>query len=184
MGYTHYFTPKKSSQKKFNEFVKTCKKLHKALPKTSETAGGYYKDDEIKICGWDGTGKPEFTSKLVSFNGNEDQNLNHETFSVAFDSDEWSFCKTAQKPYDLLVCACLIAAKEILDFEVTSDGRIKDWKPAIEFYLDTIYSFDETPNEDEMKVILPNFLFEEQKGNEWHKPYNLINELFGEKKVV
>lgn len=183
MSYTHYFTPKKSSQEKFNEFSKTCKTLYKALPKTSETAGGYYADDEIKICGWDGTGKPSFTPKLVSFNGNEERNLAHESFRIALNEGDWSFCKTERKPYDLLVCACLIAAKDLLGFEVTSDGNFHEWKPAIEFYLDTIFSFDETPNEDQMRAILPEFLFDEQKGSEWLEPYNVMEELFAKKEL-
>ena len=47
---------------------------------------------------------------------------------------DFNFCKTARKPYDLLVCACLIAAKKELNYEVHSDGKKEDWQPAIDFY--------------------------------------------------
>lgn len=168
MGYTHYFTPKKSSQEKFNEFVMACKKLHKALPK------------DIKICGGNGDGRPIFRNDLVCFNGDGSKDLDHERFYVEYLNDEWSFCKTASKPYDLLVCACLIAAKEILNFEVTSDGDFEDWKPAIKFYLDTLYSGKEL-DEMQMRKILPEFIFDDQEGNQWLKPYNVMKELFAVK---
>lgn len=184
MGYTHYWTPKKVSEDKFKDFARTCKELYKNLPKTTDTAGGYHLDDQLEIRGWDGTGKPTFTLKEISFNGNSERNLDHETFRIAFNEFEWSFCKTERKPYDLLVCACLIAARDIMGWEVRSDGNIFGWKPAIEFYLDTIYDFKgETPTEDQMKAILPEFLFDEQKGSQWQEPYNLMEELFGNNNV-
>lgn len=161
MGYTHYWTPKETTTKKWNKFVEACKILNKNLPK------------EIVIHSWDGIGEPEFTDKLVSFNGDADSNLDHESFVIKKDDGEWNFCKTARKPYDLLVCSCLIAAHDILGYEVNSDGDIDDWEDAIDFYLKNIY--DEQPNEDEMKLVLPKFLFDDQKGNEYRKPYNLMD---------
>ena len=171
MGYTHYWTPKVATADKFKEFAATCKKLHKALPDTSETAGGYASDDKIKIRGWDGTGKPTFKDDGISFNGDGDNG--HETFSIDPKKDDWNFCKTARKPYDLLVVACLIAAHEILGYEVSSDGSFEDWKPAIEFYMDTFYA--ESPDKDGMKLILPEFLFEDEGGTEYYKYENKYN---------
>lgn len=140
MGYTHYWTPKKSTKEEFKKFSDTCKKLHKNLPKTSNTAGGYHSKTELKIFGGSGEGKPQFTTKEVCFNGDEANNLDHETFYIGLTHNEWTFCKTARKPYDLLVCACLLAARDILKFDVSSDGDFEDWKPAIDFYVETIYS--------------------------------------------
>jgi hypothetical protein len=134
MGYTHYWTPKQTSEKKFKEFSETCKKLHDNLPERSESAGDYFNDKPIVIKGWDGTGEPIFDEKQVRFNGDESENLNHETFAIDFPDTDWNFCKTARKPYDLLVSACLLAAKQILGYEISSDGDMEDWKPAIEFY--------------------------------------------------
>ena len=189
MGYTHYWTEKTTNKKTSNEFVNVCKKLNKSLPMTSETAGGYHSNDKIVICGGNGSGKPMFTPNLISFNGDNETEMSHETFYVEFGDDEWNFCKTARKPYDLLVCACLIAAHEILGYEVTSDGDFEDWKPAIKFYLDTIYSGKE-PDEKLMKKILPEFLFEDQKGTEYYEYKNkysimdYINSLFVESTIV
>ena len=165
MGYTHYWTPKEAAPEKWNEFVAACKKLNKSLPQTSETAGGFHKDDMIVIRGWDGTGRPLFNKNVISFNGDSGRDLDHETFHIEAKRNNWSFCKTARKPYDLLVCACLIAAHEILDFEVKSDGGLEDWQPAIDFYLDTFYDFNgEETDKDIMEAILPEFLIKEMIG--------------------
>lgn len=140
MGYTHYWTPKAHTEEQFKKFSDTCEKLHKNLPKTSNTAGGYHSNTEIKIHGGGGEGEPEITPVIVCFNGDSEKNLDHETFYVELNDLSWAFCKTARKPYDLLVCACLLAARDILKFEVTTDGDFEDWKPAIDFYVETIYS--------------------------------------------
>ena len=140
MGYTHYWTPKKTTAKKFKEFSNVCQKLHDNLPKTTDTAGGYYSDFEIKIGNGQGlldkNNKPEFTKDYVWFNGVEE--LAHETFAISLNETDWTFCKTARKPYDLLVCACLLASIDILGYKVSSDGDIDDWKPALKYYNEIV----------------------------------------------
>ena len=72
--------------------------------------------------------------------------LGHETFilkrkawkNLEYRKNEpmlFSFCKTARKPYDLMVCACLILYKYYFKDEVIihSDGGESDWTPALEF---------------------------------------------------
>ncbi len=68
----------------------------------------------------------------------------HETFRIERDwkpqawQKDWrkdgifSCCKTAYKPYDILVTACLIALKHSFPhvFTVTSDGTSHDWEDA------------------------------------------------------
>jgi len=147
MGYTHYWTPKKTSAKKFKEFSDTCKKLHDNLPEYSESAGGYYNDEKIKIGNGAGeNNKPEFSKHTVCFNGVGKNS--HETFHVGLTKLESDFCKTARKPYDLLVVACLLAAVDFLDYTFTSDGftdyydernsvkihECTDLLPALNFY--------------------------------------------------
>ena len=48
------------------------------------------------------------------------------------DGKMFGFCKTAYKPYDLLVTACLIVAKHHLGngIRVSSDGESRDWEDA------------------------------------------------------
>ena len=83
---------------------------------------------------------PEFTEGYFAFNGEEGPSgdLSHETFRWEANpvQPEWriaedfyfDFCKTAQKPYDAVVTAILIRAKEIYGnlLRVTSDG---EWAP-------------------------------------------------------
>jgi hypothetical protein len=122
MGYTHYWIPKESTKEDFQKFSAACKKLHDSLPKTTDTAGGYSSDDPLEIRGGMGEGTPAFTPELVWFNGNAERDLDHETFVIDHTDNDSNFCKTARKPYDLLVVACLLAAVDILDYRFSSDG--------------------------------------------------------------
>ncbi len=154
MGYTHYLRrPEKLDQKTFNEFVEDVKKLKKALPKISKNAGGYH-SEPIVIKGGLGEGEPEFTKERVWFNGNDEDDTSHETFGIeqTFSEDGFGqpdeegrlfeFCKTARKPYDLLVCATLIAFKHHFgnQVEVSSDGDMKgeEWQHARQLYKETL----------------------------------------------
>lgn len=69
--------------------------------------------------------------------GEQPEELMHETF-VFNTTAHSTFCKTAQKPYDAVVCAFLIHAKHLLDddIEVRSDGNPEDWEKAVEIYED------------------------------------------------
>ena len=116
MGYTHYWKfNQQPTPEKFTEFVEGAKQI----TATASEAG-------IPI------GDEDYKSDYVRFNGVE--NGAHETFLVEFPvgderyDDSW--CKTAGKPYDTAVTACLILAKKLFDadFEVRSDGRWKDWE--------------------------------------------------------
>lgn len=70
-------------------------------------------------------------NKEVCFNGIEDEG--HETFCVTFNqSFEFSFCKTARKPYDEYVVAALILITEANartggNFSWSSDGDEPDF---------------------------------------------------------
>lgn len=137
MGYTHYWTPKKANPEKFKIFSDTCKKLYNNLPENTNTAGGYYSNEKIEIGNSDGSKlKPIFENTYISFNGMGKNS--HETFEINFNNTDWDFCKTARKPYDLLVCACLLAAADILNYEISSDGNFEDWEPAMKFYAETL----------------------------------------------
>jgi hypothetical protein len=125
MGYSHRYRGS-LTQKQFEDWSIQCKKLCKAVAKT-----------DIKIGGGDGeSNRPEFSKEFVWFNGvGEDA---YEGFSLevsqAFVFDE--FCKTDRKPYDLLVCACLIALKFTNPdhIEIVTDGDSEDWAEAIALY--------------------------------------------------
>lgn len=122
MGYTHYWIPKESTKEDFKKFSAACKKLYDSLPEKTDTAGGYSSDDPLEIRGGMGEGEPKFDPEAVWFNGNEERDLDHETFLIERNDVNWAFCKTARKPYDLLVVACLLAAVDFLDYRFSSDG--------------------------------------------------------------
>lgn len=105
----------------------------------------------IVIKGGVGEDEPKINQYGIWLNGDGSKDLNHETFSIdlfetgSFNTIEklkneeiFGFCKTAHKPYDLVVCASLMAFKHHLkrDFEISSDGSLEygEWNEAIEFY--------------------------------------------------
>jgi hypothetical protein len=88
---------------------------------------------EIPIRGGHGEGEPEVTPSRVWINGDGDDS--YETFGVALESTGWDFCKTAEKPYDVVVTASLIAlADRFPQVEVTSDGGVEDWQPGVRLF--------------------------------------------------
>lgn len=62
---------------------------------------------------------------IVRFNGVDDNA--HETFVFSKKSG-FNFCKTQRKPYDAVVCACLLTAMDIFgsDISFSSDGDNDD----------------------------------------------------------
>lgn len=82
----------------------------------------------IKICGGDGHRNPTFSREKVVFNGSAEDGEDYETFSVYPNDGEFDFCKTNERPYNLLVCLMLLAFKHYFgdDFTYGSDGITKE----------------------------------------------------------
>ena len=160
MGYSTYWTikPLELDQEKWNEFIKDCRYLAKHLPEHTDSAGGYHKEDILKLGGDYKYKDAKFNKNMVWFNGStgnriktkdgwqdiEDtkkghETLGHETFEIQrrVKKKEFNYCKTARKPYDLMVCACLILLKWYFKDKVSisSDGGMRDWQPAFDFIL-------------------------------------------------
>ena len=137
MGYTHYLTHTEVTKEVWSKILKDCRKLYKNMPQHTDTAGGYSAEDVLQLGTWDGQ-KPLKTlgdKNIISFNGYPDP-LDHETFLLHREgSGGFAFCKTQRKPYDLMVCACLIVycfhSRETMD--LGSDGEWDDWAPAMTF---------------------------------------------------
>ena len=55
----------------------------------------------------------------------------YETFYLPQDIPEFDFCKTAQKPYDIVVVAILTLAHHLLGVNVSSDGYKSDWTSGV-----------------------------------------------------
>lgn len=132
MGYTHYYTQKKSFttaqwqkiQDATNAILAYCEKL--GIPTR---------------YGFDSKKAASVTAKAIHFNGQDDDG--HEDFVIpkalpanTRDGEYFAFCKTARKPYDLAVCLVLLfvcdVAKDVM--EVSSDGNNDDWQPAYDSY--------------------------------------------------
>ena len=175
MGYTHYWErQKRYSRQDFNKVVSDCHKLIDYYSNCS-TSFTPYGGQEFCLADGTGEkmDKHEFlkanshSSGFIRFNGRtKDFNGldgSHETFM--FDrvitskhyfatsrhpikkTTKFYFecCKTAQKPYDLMVCACLIIMKYHLerDIAVRSDGEADDWGHAVDFVNDVLgYKID------------------------------------------
>jgi hypothetical protein len=130
----------KRIEKHIKAFANIAKDIKTAIAKLPKT---------IVIKGGMGEGEAEITPNRIWFNGDGSKDLDHETFVISlftmdtFQSFEdisekgtFGFCKTARKPYDLLVCVSLMAFKHHLgaDFKISSDGGLHEWQPAIDFY--------------------------------------------------
>lgn len=139
MGYTHYWYRSSLDAKQFAAASAACKKV-------CEASG-------VKIASeFDSPEKPPiFTSNLIRFNGvGED---GYETFQVSasigpetnqlcrhLKGFSFAFCKTAHKPYDLCVAACLVVLKHYFgqNFEVKSDGGQEGFVEAMRLCQKTI----------------------------------------------
>lgn len=145
MGYTHYYrVPKLMDKKKFKLLSEDLKNAAEFLPTTSKSAGNYFPKEAIVLAGGDGEGKPEFTEDHICFNGTNKKDLSHETFAIDRDNSArresedgliFEFCKTARKPYDLMVCVSLLRLKHHFPkCVISSDGNDEDWAQAKEVY--------------------------------------------------
>ena len=129
MGYTHYFTKTAATYddaRRFDMFAAGAKRI-------IEYATTY---DGIALAGWDGEveGAWEITDEVVRFNGLGMDS--HETFSWSREESGFNFCKTARKPYDAVVTACLIHLKDCYGdaVDIGSDGYWSEWSDGARLY--------------------------------------------------
>lgn len=132
MGYTHYFEfrkPKgikaKDIERRYQSAIKECAKVALFWNAYCEHNG----DDASRLSGYTAHTKPG-TYGGIELNG-KGENA-HESFNLRehFKENNFGFCKTAQKPYDAVIVACLAILKYRLGnaIEVSSDGRPIDWE--------------------------------------------------------
>ena len=95
----------------------------------------------------------------VWFNGDEKTGMDHETFSIKWYPDGGiakDFCKTARKPYDIMVCFSLLALNHAIDnpdaFSFSSDGDNSDWEEAKNLFTRITGSFVGEIFPEEMEV--------------------------------
>lgn len=141
MGYTHYWRGWVTLSDTFVADVRTI----------IEHSG-------VTICGWDGEGVPEITNEEIRLNGSVIDDNDHETFLLVDGvNHSSSFCKTAHKPYDVVVATILLRAANInKGFKVRSDGdwENEDWIAARDLYF---MVFKEQANRpDEVRLVASN----------------------------
>jgi hypothetical protein len=88
---------------------------------------------KVKLAGGNGTGLARLGTGDWCFNGEGDAGA-YETFHVrrGATKNARSFCKTAHRPYDILVCCALIILHHYMpEFKVSSDGGPEEWEPAV-----------------------------------------------------
>lgn len=140
MGYTHYYSFKEVKpikgkhqdiEKRYQLAVRQCQRIVKAYNKEIKATDVKHPD---RLAGYSAHTKVNDYLGL-DFNGTGD--LGHENFYLC---DHWSandnfnFCKTAQKPYDIVVVACLITLHHYIGdlMEIGSDGDASDWVDGLE----------------------------------------------------
>ena len=138
MGYTHYnYRPRKNAGSAY---------MYGKLALDAKAICEYAYTIGIKLGDWSGENgtSPQFTEGEFSLNGIDD--MSHETFTwkALPTQSEWrkdepeifDFCKTAMKPYDAVVTAILIRAKEIYGscVSISSDGEWNEWKDGRDLY--------------------------------------------------
>lgn len=122
MGYTHYFTNQKMQDEHlFKEFTANVQKLVDNSPCALRVE---FNEPETV---------PYITDHAVKFNGLGDEG--HETFWYTRTDTDFQFCKTAYKPYDLIVVAVLALANYYFgdDIRISSDGGKGDWEAGIAY---------------------------------------------------
>jgi len=141
MGYTHYFTFKKTKpaaelEKNYQVAVKHCQKLVKAYYKQYGGLSGYSAHTKLGAYG----------GLLVNGKGNDghqDFSLREhftQNFEASYGTPGFNFCKTARKPYDTVVVGCLAILKKYLgdSIEVSSDGDREEWSEGVEYARKTV----------------------------------------------
>jgi hypothetical protein len=127
VGYTHYFQQFKSAtEDQWERIANDVTDLIHELPDHSESAGGSYANETLVL-----EEQVVITRNSIEFNGK----LDHEPFLLIrdeLDNPSFSSCKTARKPYDLVVCGALIVAHHHAPgvWSIFSDGVPDDWRPA------------------------------------------------------
>ena len=118
MGYTHYWRHGRMDAQAWEDLKDDARRIAEASGLHLVYAIGGENGDTFVV------------------NGIEDDA--HEDFILNPWGTEFTFCKTARKPYDAVVGAVLIAAKDRLGdgFRVTSDGRwgADTWPAAAALY--------------------------------------------------
>jgi hypothetical protein len=134
--------PKVMDAAKFKTLSEELKTIAGLLPQDVKIAEWSKKSPVL--CGWNGTGNPEFLENEIAFNGDKTDDMDHESFVIQRDNSKeredekgliFEFCKSARKPYDLMVKISMLRLKHHFPkTEISCDGDASDWKQARTIY--------------------------------------------------
>lgn len=93
-----------------------------------------FKNSPVALAGPMGSGEPVANFDEIAFNGDNENDEDHETFRIESATRSMAFCKTQMKPYDVVVVAVLVAVVANNAGEVSSDGNYEDWAEGIALY--------------------------------------------------
>ena len=123
VGYTHYFTFLKTkgqavqNERNYQKAILDCQRVITRYSKAHDGLSGYSAHTKLGAYGG------------IKVNGSGSDG--HEAFILRehFSENERGFCKTARKPYDVVVVACLAILQHRLKdaVKISSDGRPVDW---------------------------------------------------------
>lgn len=116
MGYTHYTRNLKHTEAAWEKVCEFAGKVFQYMESKGVVLLNDQHEDEEKV-------PPLVTSEQIRFNGMGRDS--HETFILNRMGEDFEFCKTARKPYDLAVSAILIYSSSMShDGEISSDGIV------------------------------------------------------------
>lgn len=124
MGYTHYFKQNKAvNDQQWDAFEKDAK-----------IALAYIQNEVGVVLMSNDSNGILINNERVNLNGDEVNDLDHETFYIEKDYRDFNFCKTARKPYDLAVCSLLLLAHHHMPdhYDIGSDGGFEEWQKPME----------------------------------------------------
>jgi len=141
VGYTHYITF--NMPKAAKEAAKAEEAYQKALADCSNIAVQWNselpKGHPHRLSGFTAHAKPGKYGGLC-INGTKANA--HEAFELRerFGLQRGTFCKTARKPYDTVVVACLAVLAEKLGeaVTITSDGDVSDWECGVRYACEVL----------------------------------------------
>lgn len=154
MGYTHYFeqvvvVDADAWRKITDDFRKLAANLP-AQGVSGEPLALVVEGDQALIV----------DDEMIFFQG-AGKELGYETFVLTRDGSTqveeyrlqegkkfpFTFCKTARRPYDLVVCATLIVVNRYAEgaYLIDSDGSTREWEPALEWVTEALGSGYEIP---------------------------------------
>ena len=146
MGYTHYFQQNKTvTDEQWGNFEKDANVV---IGHAQKNMGiGLSSDDPNGVI---------LNSERLNLNGDNLLGLSHETFFLKKDLKTFNFCKTNEKPYDIVVCSLLLLAHKHMPnhHRITSDGNFPDWKEAMQLNAELFgYAFELPTTVDSSEAV-------------------------------